>query len=109
MPEGEAFFGKYWPFARAVADSSGCLYRVFGLGRGGTREMFGPGVWAAGLRAVPKGNLGGRPVGDPWIMPGLLLLEGEAILWEPRYRNAGDHPDLTRIVDHLPQVPQQAV
>ncbi len=71
--------------------------------------MFGPGVRAAGLRGVLKGHLGGRPVGDAWIMPGLFLVEGEVILWEHRYRNAGAHPDFTRIIDHLPHTPRQAV
>ena len=99
--EGEAFFSRYWPGARAVADSSGRLYRAFGLGRGGIREMLGPGVWAAGLRAVLKGNLGGRPVGDVWTMPGLFLVRGEAILWEHRFRHAGDHPDFAKIFANL--------
>jgi hypothetical protein len=100
--EGEAFFSKYWPGARAVADSSGRLYRAFGLGRGGIREMFGPRVWVAGLRAVLKGNLGGAPTGDPWTMPGLFLVKGDAVIWEHRFRHAGDQPEFARIAASIP-------
>ena len=46
----------------------------------------------------------GRPVGDPWTMPALLLLAppslpggDAAVLWEHRPRHAGDHPDFDAI------------
>ncbi len=101
LADGQAFFGTYWPEARAVADPERRFYSAFGLSRGGIREMFGPGVWAAGLRAMLKGNMGGAPVGDPWAMPGLFLVRENAVLWEHRYRHAGDHPDFSRIVERL--------
>lgn len=84
-----------------MADPSRRFYRAFGLGRGGVWELFGPKVWARGVQAMLKGNLGGPPVGDPWTMPGLLLVSGDAIIWEHRYRHAGEHPDFARIVAHV--------
>jgi hypothetical protein len=99
---GEAFFGRYWPEARAVADLPKRFYTAFGIERGGIREMFGLRVWVAGLRAALKGNFGGAPVGDPWTMPGLVLVRGDTIIWKHRFRHAGDHPDFARIADHLP-------
>jgi hypothetical protein len=63
--------------------------------------MFGPGVWLAGARAALKGNTVGKPVGDPWTMPGLFLLKGDAILWRHTFRHAGDHPDFARIPEVL--------
>jgi hypothetical protein len=101
VTEGVAFFGRYWPEARAVADAHRRLYAAFGIGPGGAREMFGPGVWLAGARAVLKGNVVGMPVGNPWTMPGLFLVKGDAILWRHRFRHAGDHPDFARIPDVL--------
>ncbi len=84
-----------------MADPSKHFYGAFGVGQGGKREMFGPGVWAAGLRAVLKGNLGGAPTGDPWTMPGLFLVKGDAVIWEHRFRHAGDQPDFARVPEHV--------
>ena len=61
------------------------------------KEMFGPEVWACGVRAARKGHFIGAPVGDPWIMPGLFLVQEEHILWQHDYRHAGDHPDFAGV------------
>jgi len=84
-----------------VADAPRRLYAAFGIGQGGTRQMFGLGVWLAGARAALKGNGVGKPVGDPWTMPGLFLVKGDAILWRHAFRHAGDHPNFARIPDVL--------
>jgi hypothetical protein len=99
--EGVAFFGRHWPGARAVADAPRRLYAAFGIGTGRTRDLFGPAVWLAGARAALKGNGVGKPVGDPWVMPGLFLVKGDAILWRHVFRHAGDHPDFARLPDVL--------
>jgi len=84
-----------------VADAPRRLYAAFGIGQVGTRQMFGLGVWLAGARAALKGNGVGKPVGDPWTMPGLFLVKGDAILWRHAFRHAGDHPNFARIPDVL--------
>jgi hypothetical protein len=84
-----------------VADAPRRLYAAFGIGQGGKRQMFGPGVWLAGARAALKGHAGGEAAGDPWTMPGLFLVKGHAILWRHAFRHAGDHPDFARIPDVL--------
>ncbi|MFP4435683.1 MAG: SelL-related redox protein [Chloroflexaceae bacterium] len=95
--DGTAFFERFWPEARAIADMPRRLYQAFGVQRGGVWEMLGPEVWACGLRAAGKGNTGGLPVGDPWIMPGLFLVAGDTIRWQHSFRHAGDHPDFAQI------------
>ncbi len=95
--EGKAFFDRHWREARAVADAPQLLYAAFGIGQGGTRQMFGPAVWLAGVRATLKGHVGGRATGDPWTMPGLFLVLDDRILWRRDFRHAGDHPDFARI------------
>lgn len=95
--DGADFFGKLWPEARAVADPSRLLYRAFGVARGGLGELYGPGAAACYLRAATKGNLPGRTIGDPSMMPGLFLVEGDAIVWRHTFRNAGDHPDFASL------------
>jgi hypothetical protein len=84
-----------------VADAPRRLYAAFGIGQGGKRQMFGPGVWLAGARAALKGHTSGKAVGDPWTMPGLFLVKDDAILWRHMFRHAGDHPDFARIPDLL--------
>lgn len=101
--EGEAFFGKLWPGARAVSDIEKTFYNAFGIQRGGMQAMFGPGVWACGVRAVAKGNLIGWKTGDPWVMPGLFLVQGDHILWQHEFRHAGDHPDFLKIAEQVPE------
>jgi hypothetical protein len=101
VAEGKEFFRRYWPEARAVADASKRFHVAFGVGQGGKRQMFGPGVWFAGARAALKGHIAGRATGDPWTMPGLFLVKGDAILWRHAFRHAGDHPDFARIPNLL--------
>jgi hypothetical protein len=84
-----------------VADPPRRLYSAFGIGQGGAKEMFGPGVLVAGVRAALKGNATGKAVGDPWTMPGLFLVRDDLILWRHHFRHAGDHPDFARIPDLL--------
>jgi len=97
VDDGDAFFEWADPQARAVADPGARLYKAFGLGRGGVKELFGPAVWACGLRAGRKGHTVGRPVGDPFRMPGFVLVEGGRVVWRHDPRHAGDHPDFRSI------------
>lgn len=60
--------------------------------------MFGSEVWACGARATLKGHTIGKPVGDPWMMPGLFLVTDTGrILWQHDYSHAGDHPNFADI------------
>jgi hypothetical protein len=98
LDDGAAFFDRLWPEARAVSDTPLTFYSAFGIERGGWREMFGADVWACGVRATVKGHTIGKPVGDPWIMPGLFLVAPSgAVLWQHDFGHAGDHPDFGRI------------
>ena len=91
--QGREFFGRFWPEARVVSDPSAEIYQSMGIGRGGLAAFLSPGVITAGLRSLGKGNAAGRPVGDPFVMPGLFLVRGPEVLWSHRYRHIGDHPD----------------
>jgi len=91
--EGAAFFERFWPEARAVSDPEKLFYDAFGIGRGRLGQLLGPRVIAAGLRAAFKGNWIGRPVGDPRVMPGVLLVENDCVIWHHDFEHAGDHPD----------------
>lgn len=97
LEDGAAFFRRLWPEARAVSDLPQKFYTACGIQRGGMKEMFGPEVWACGVRAAAKGHFIGAPVGDPWLMPGLFLVDGAQIVWRHDFRHAGDHPDFAAI------------
>jgi hypothetical protein len=93
VEEGAALFATLWQDARAVADPEMRLYRFFGIERGTLRQLLSPGIVACGIRATVKGNIGGRAIGDPQLMPGLFAIENERVIWHHDFRNAGDHPD----------------
>ncbi len=96
--QGRAFFDDLWPEARAVADLAKRFYDGVGLARGSVGQMFGAKVWACGVRAAAKGHFVGAPVGDPWTMPGLFLVEPDGrVAWQHDFAHAGDHPDFARI------------
>lgn len=97
VAEGEAFFTTAWPEARAVSDPDKFFYSAFGLERGGFGQVFGPGAMACSLRAASKGHVVGKPVGDPWQMPGLFLVQGPDVLWAHDFAHIGDHPDFTTL------------
>jgi hypothetical protein len=95
--EGRAFLRRYWPEARAVADPELYFYGAFGVNRGSLFQMYGPGVFLAGLRSRQKGHENGPRSGDIHRMPGAFLVRGDRVLWRHAYRHAGDHPDFRHI------------
>ena len=93
VDQGCGFFERLWPEARAVSDPRRSLYRAFGCRRGTLLEMFGPSVWRRGLQAFVKGHRIGLPVGDPWVMPGMVLVRPDGdVVWRHEFVHAGDHP-----------------
>ena len=95
--EGTAFFSTFWPEARAVSDEAKTFFTAFGIERAGFMQVFGPGAAACSLRAAAKGYLPGKAVGDPWLLPGLFLVQGEHVLWQHDFAHIGDHPDFARL------------
>lgn len=103
--EGDHHFSRLWPEARAVSDIPKTYYDAFDIKRGGLREMFGPVVWACGVRSTLKGNRIGMKTGDPWTMPTLILMDGDRIVWDFVGKHAGDHPDFAAIPQAQPAQP----
>lgn len=76
------------------SDRDCSLYRVFGLDRGGLRELFGWKVWWRGLRAsVLDGHGVGWPAGDAFQMPGVFLLDRGDLVDSYRAKSIADRPD----------------
>lgn len=76
-----------------ICDPDRELYRAFGLGRGDGKQMFNPKVFARGFGATLRGHFVGLPVGDPWQMPGVFLIETTGdVSWAYRSVDASDNP-----------------
>jgi len=88
LEESAAFFDERWPEARAVSDPTKELYRAFGLTRGSAGQLLGPRVLWSGLAAFVRHGAG-KPVGDPMMMSGWFLVDGERVLWEHVHEHAG--------------------
>lgn len=98
ISDGEHFFARYHPGAVAIADLQKRLYEAFGIKRATFAQGFGPMVWPCAIRAVRKGNGIGRPVGDPWMLPGMFLIHpDQKITWSHPFKHVADHPDLQTI------------
>ena len=102
VKDGKAFFEKYWPQARAIADLDQHFYKAFSVKSGGIKQMFGPEVWKCGLRAAAKGLIIGRPIGDPFTLTSIQLAQRNLILWQYHSVHAGDLPNLSKI-ENFPQ------
>jgi hypothetical protein len=99
VDEGRAFFEQRFPQARAVADLPRAFYTAAGLQQANTAQLFSPRLMMCTLRATAKGNTQrlGRVIGDPWMMPGVMLLQQGKLLWQHEFLHAGDHPDFRRV------------
>ncbi len=95
VEQGDAFFSEFAPKARAIADPGQRFYKALGVPKAPAYQLLDPRVWACGLRATRKGHSAGRPVGDPFVMPALFLVEEDRLTW--RY-----------VPDHMGGLPRAA-
>ncbi len=94
--EGERFFARQWPEARAISDPKLELYETFGIGRARARELLSPSYLLAATASLLRVGCG-RPQGDVMRRPGAFLVQGERVLWSHAFRHFGDHPSLAEI------------
>lgn len=97
--EARPFFAAYGMEAvPRVSDPQASLYREFGLARGGVTQVLGASVWTRGMKAfLSGGHTAGKPIGDPWQMPGVFLVHRGKILREFRHDSSSDVPDYTEL------------
>lgn len=82
-----------------LADPRCELYRAFGLGKGGFRELFGPRVWLRGFVAIFKGCGVGHLAGDGLQMPGAFRLKNGQIIASKKAKNAADLPRIQALYE----------
>lgn len=87
VEQAEEFFGKFWPEAAAIADPELELYAAFGVEKGRWSQFLKPGLWSAGLRALPHGL--GLPHGDVMRNPGAFLVRDGRIVLRQEFEHIG--------------------
>ena len=91
------FFDRLVDDVEAIADPDAELFDLFGVERGGMREMFGMRAWFRGVQALSRGHVVNRKIGHAWTLPTVFAIEAQRIVWVHRGENAGDHPDVRSI------------
>jgi thiol-disulfide isomerase/thioredoxin len=81
-----------------ISDVNQQLYNRFGLYKVGFRALFGlKNWWRALVAGVVKGHLIGKPAGDPFQMPGVILLHKKKVINNFAYRYVSDRPDFVKV------------
>lgn len=76
-----------------ISDPEQELYREYGLNRGKWWQLFGPQVlWRGFVAGLLKGHLIGKPVADPYQMPGVFMLRQNKVISSFIHRYASDRP-----------------
>ena len=96
--ETEAFCAERAPGVTCYSDPTVESYQRYGLARGGAQQVFGPAVWLRAAQVTAEGAFEGlplgKPVGDPFQMPGLFIIDRDGRVLMAYYsKHAGDYPD----------------
>ena len=82
-----------------VSDPGQEVYRHFGLGKTRWRSLLAPKVlWRTVAAGVLKGHLAGKPLGDPYQMPGVFVYYKRQILNKVTHRFGSDRPEYYKLV-----------
>jgi hypothetical protein len=96
--ETEAFCAERAPGVMCFSDPTATAYRLYGLGKANPAQLFGPAVWLKGAQVTAEGSFSGlpvgAPVGDPFQMPGVFVIDTSGRVRMAYYsKHAGDYPD----------------
>lgn len=93
------YCGSLAPSVECLVHEDAAPYYAYGLRQGGVKELMSFDVVKAGMRATSKGFLGGQPVGDARMMPGMFVVDQNGILQYTYYsQHVGDHPAIEDLV-----------
>ncbi|MDX2036890.1 MAG: SelL-related redox protein [Isosphaeraceae bacterium] len=95
--DGETFFAREDPEARAIADVDHAIARGFEVKRAKLGQVVGPTVLACGFRAYRAGHRQTGVQGDPWWMPGYFLVRDDRLIWAQPIEHIADRPDFDEV------------
>lgn len=85
-----------------ISDPEKTLYSRFGFTQTNWKHIMHPTVlWRSFMAGVVKGHLAGKPVGDPYQMPGLILYKDKKVLNKFVYQRVCDRPDFINFAKQL--------
>lgn len=76
-----------------IADPHRLMYTALEIGRGRFHQLLGPRVVWSGLVAALRGHGIGRIQGDPFQMPGTVIIHRGVVLRRYIHQTAADRPD----------------
>lgn len=96
--ETEQFCAERAPGVTCYCDPDIKSYGLYGLTRGSAVQLFGPAVWLRGAQVSTDGSFDGlplgKPVGDPFQMPGVFVVDTAGRMVFAYYsQHAGDYPE----------------
>jgi len=81
-----------------ISDVNQVLYRRYGFGKVSMKALFGvKNWWRAFVAGLVKGHLVGKPMGDPYQMPGVVLCRNQKVINNFAYKYVSDRPDFVGI------------
>ena len=84
-----------------LSDPDRKAYRAYGLERGSFWQVSGPGVWAAGAKALLRGGIG-IPRGDVFQLSGEFVVDSAGIVrLAHRPRNSADHAGVEELLSAI--------
>jgi len=87
---------------RFVCDESASLFQRFGLKRASFSQAISPKILGRGLVSLVRGNINGRPAGDPLRLGGTFVFDADGLLtWSHVARDVSDNASLERIKQAL--------
>lgn len=99
--EAEPWFAKYGLSGVVhVSDPTRAHYRAFGLGRTGPQALVDPRVWARGAVCALSHGFGAQSAEMIRQLPGVFVVQSNAVLAEFRHRSPADRPDYAELVRH---------
>ncbi len=95
----ERYCGKLAPSVDCLTDETTAPYLTYGLSRGGAKELMSFDVAKAAVRAMARGNVQGKTIGDAQMMPGTFVIDRQGIIRYSYYSaHAGDHPPISALL-----------
>ncbi len=95
----ERYCGKLAPSMVCLTDEKTVPYQTYGLQQGKLKDLLSPSVIAASVRALARGSLQGKTIGDAKMLPGTFIVDKQGIIQYAYYsKHAGDHPAIADLV-----------
>ncbi|MCW5936284.1 MAG: hypothetical protein KIT11_03130 [Fimbriimonadaceae bacterium] len=96
--DARSFANKLRSPHRFICDPDAKLYERFGLKKAGTGQILNLRTVSRSLAEVGMGNLGGKPVGNPYQMPGVFVLASDGeVVWSYYSTDISDNPRVEEI------------